>query len=292
MMSQNLKTERICQCSNKLGEGPIWHASSQHLFWFDIDNCELFRADADGTIDGRWKREVPISAAAIVDDRTLLVAGAEGLIEFDFESGFVDTPTPVEPSSLGNRSNDGRVGPHGIFWLGTMSMTNPKETTSGSIYGIKGNEIRVLHVSICIPNSICFSPDGHFAYFTDTLTAKIMKQELDPQTGWPVSPAELFVDTAGLPGLPDGSVIDSEGCLWNARWEGSAVIRFTPGGAVDQMIEVPTPKVTCPAFGGSDLRTMFITTAGGGYSNSEDGAGDIYAVHLPVAGSPERVCRP
>lgn len=282
----------ICQCGNALGEGPIWHAPSQRLYWFDIDAHKLLRAKADGEIDGQWQRQTPISVAAIIDAHSFVVAGTSGLHMFDINNGFGALHVPLEPDENGNRTNDGRVGPGGILWISTMSMTTPATKNTGAIYGVRGTEVRRLHDGLHIPNSICFSPDGDKAYFTDTRTQKIMQQTLDLQTGWPKSAPEEFADTSALPGFPDGSVVDADGCLWNARWEGGMVVRLTPRGDVDKIVHVPTPKVTCPAFGGRYLCTMFITTAGGGAVDSDSGAGDLYAIELPFQGLDERIFQP
>jgi sugar lactone lactonase YvrE len=119
----------------------------------------------------------------------------------------------------------------------------------------------------------------------------IRKCALDPDTGRPAGDWELFADTRDLPGGPDGSVVDSEGHLWNARYGGSSVIRFAPDGGVVEQIEVGAKKTTCPCFGGSDLKTLFITSASHNMSEAEHAAdphaGGLFAIELDVAGLPE-----
>jgi sugar lactone lactonase YvrE len=145
-------------------------------------------------------------------------------------------------------------------------------------------------VGIRIPNSICFSPDGRTAYFTDAGPA-IVRCALDPETGLPVGAWEEFYRMDGLGG-PDGSVVDSEGFIWNARWGGGAVIRISPDGKLDQVIEVPgVTRVSCPAFGGDDYRTLYITTAREHMTpeelEREPHAGSVFAVSIDVPGLPE-----
>lgn len=80
------------------------------------------------------------------------------------------------------RSNDGRTDPWGGFWIGTMVRT-PKRVQVRSI--VCTRELRKLFPSITISNAICFSPDRQFAYYTDTVTRLVMRQQLEPQDGWP-----------------------------------------------------------------------------------------------------------
>lgn len=53
-------------------------------------------------------------------------------------------------------------------------------------------------------------------------------------------------------GEPDGLCMDSQDGIWSARWEAGRVVRFTPEGKVDVVLEFPTAwHVTCVVFGGS-----------------------------------------
>lgn len=271
----------------RLGEGPLWHPDRQELFWFDIERCRFFRADASGSVLNRWAFAEPVSAAAIVDARTLLLAGASALILFDIETGAQTPRLPLEADRPGNRANDARVAPGGTFWIGTMSLKGEEEPGAGAIHGFRAGRLERLVEAITIPNSICFSPDGGTAYFADTPTGRILSRPIEPETGLPTGPAVLFADTSDLPGFPDGSVVDAEGFLWNARWGGGAVLRFSPEGILERTVSVPVPNATCPAFGGPDLKTLFITTAGGDEDGAPPHAGGVFAVELDIAGQPE-----
>jgi sugar lactone lactonase YvrE len=195
----------------------------------------------------------------------------------------------IEREIPANRTNDSRVHPSGAFWIGTMvKEEGPKD---GSVYHYRAGEIKKIIENVAIPNATCFSPDGRIAYFTDTPTKKILKCATDPETGLPVGEWELFADVSDHRGWPDGAVVDSEGYLWNARWGGSCVVRHAPDGSIDRIIEVPVSQVTCPAFGGKDLKTLFITTAAKTLTPeqlaAEKVAGGVFAIEVDVAGLPE-----
>ncbi|UJW86293.1 SMP-30/gluconolactonase/LRE family protein [Devosia sp. SL43] len=286
-MTQTAKLLLDCQC--QLGEGPIWHPGRQQLFFFDINEQTLFAVTAAGEIADSWLFNETIAAAAVVDNHTLVLATDTGLKEFDLATGGMNRINEIEADQPETRTNDSRVHPSGAFWIGTM--TRAEDNPGGAVYHYRSGALTTLKTGVKIPNATCFSPDGRTAYWTDTPTKKIMKIATDPTTGLPIGEWSLFADVEGHRGWPDGAVVDSEGYLWNARWGGSCVVRHAPDGSIDRIVEVPVSQVTCPAFGGPDLKTMFITTAAKNMSAeqlaAEKHAGSLFAIDLDVAGQPE-----
>lgn len=267
-----------------LAEGPFWHPLRDELVWFDIHNRLMLRADGDGKIVGRHEFDRKVSAAAVIDRDRLLVAGAHALIRFDIASGESEIMARFEENLPDNRSNDSRVNPAGGFWIGTMP--DNEGGPSGAVYQYREGKLGKLFGEVKVTNSICFSPDGRVAYFADTPTRKIMACEIDAETGLPAGAWTVFADVSGQRGSPDGAVVDAEGYLWSARWGGSCVVRHAPDGSVDRIVEVPTPSVTCPAFGGPDRKTLFISTARN-KAAPDDGGGGIFSIALDIAGQSE-----
>jgi sugar lactone lactonase YvrE len=221
------------------------------------------------------------------------MAGA--MLRFDLDTGAKSMLAPFEADKPGNRPNDGRVDPTGGFWIGSMGRANSRETAPGAVYQYKAGGFITILRDIKVPNSTCFSPDGRTAYFTDAGEV-IRKCPIDPTTGLPVGEWSDFAASPEGLGHADGSVVDSEGYLWSARWGGSAVVRFAPDGHVDRVVTLPVSRVTCPAFGGADLRTLYITTAREGLSADqlakEPHAGSVFALQVDVPGLPETVLKP
>ncbi|MEZ5779815.1 MAG: SMP-30/gluconolactonase/LRE family protein [Paracoccaceae bacterium] len=262
-----------------LGEGPLWHPERAELFWFDILGKRLHAKGAGG--ERRWQFAEHVSAAGRIDRDTLLVASETGLYRFDIPSGERSLVAALEADNPVTRSNDGRADPWGGFWIGTMGRS--AEPGAGAIYRFFRSEVRKLVRDVSISNSICFAPDRSAAYYADTRIGKIMRQPLAAADGWPKGAAGVFLDLGHSDRLGvDGSVIDSEGCLWNAQWGASRVARYAPDGKLLETIAVPTPQTSCPAFGGGDLRTLYITTAAVGVRG--DAAGKTYAARIAVAG--------
>lgn len=273
----------LCGITCTLGEGPSYDPASGRLFWFDIEERRLLeRPFPDGpTI----VHALPFMASAIAfqeDGRQFIVA-EDGLYLRDPADGKLALHMALEVGDPTTRSNDSRVHPCGAFWIGTMSKQ--EEQAAGSIYWYFKGELRRLYGGVTVPNSICFSPDGTIAYFTDTPTGLLMRVDCDPATGLPSGDPKVFVDWRGQEGYIDGSVVDAEGVLWNARWAGGAVDAWSPGGEKLRTIALPARQSTCPAFAGPDAGRMIVTSAARGRDLSREPlAGQTFMLDIPVRG--------
>ena len=289
----NAKADLFIDARCELGEGPLWHSLAKRLFWFDITNRTLFGATESGEIVHRIEFDDAVSAAGVIDADSLLVAQAGALLRLSLTEGTRVEVAPLERDKPTNRPNDGRVDPAGGLWIGTMNRADNAPT--GALYQYRHGTLTTILPKVGIPNATCFSPDGRTAYFADTLTTRIRKVAIDPDTGLPVGAWSEFADTEGH-GWPDGAVVDSEGYLWSARWGGSCVVRHAPDGSVDRIVELPVSNVTCPAFGGADLRTLYITSARQGLSAAEleaqPHAGSVFSIRVDVPGQTEHIVRP
>ncbi|MGB1207998.1 MAG: SMP-30/gluconolactonase/LRE family protein [Paracoccaceae bacterium] len=263
-----------------LGEGPLWHPERQALIWFDILSHQMFLRDADG---GRqWDMGEYASAAGWVDHDTLLVATQTGLDRFDLITGARSRITALEADQPETRSNDGRADPMGGFWIGTMGVS--AQPGAGAIYRYYRGELRKLFAPITISNAICFAPDGRTAYFADTTEQAIRRVALDAE-GWPEAEPMIHIDLSAEDVNPDGAVTDAEGRMWNAQWGASRVACYGTDGGLVQVVDLPTAQITCPAFGGPDLRTLLVTSAAEGQTDAA--AGQTFSVPLTCAGRPE-----
>ncbi|MEI6098121.1 MAG: SMP-30/gluconolactonase/LRE family protein [Alphaproteobacteria bacterium] len=249
---------RICA----LGEGALWHPLRKQFFWFDILGQCLMSQDREGPMV--WRFPEMVSAAAWVSEDVLLIAGERDLFLFDLISEEIEVLCALEAEKPGNRSNDGRADRQGGFWIGTMAKGGDM-TGKGAIYRYYRGELRVLYPQVSIPNSICFTPDGKHAYFSDSFTRHVMKVALDSQ-GWPVGAPAVFIDLKADGFSPDGAVVDADGNFCCAEWGGGRVAVYTTDGALQKTFEFPAPHTTCPAFGGPGLSTLYCTSATQGLS--------------------------
>ena len=277
-MSATVFDSRRCE----LGEGPLWHPLRDQLFWFDIMGRKLLSRQDETPLE--WRFDEYHSAAGWVDQDTLLLASETALWRFDIETGSRDKLVDLEADNPVTRSNDGRADPQGGFWIGTMGKS--AEPGAGAIYRYADGEIRPLWTGLTIPNAICFAPDGRTAYFADTPTQRIMRVALDAK-GWPAETPGVFVDLAPEGLFPDGAAVDANDGLWNAQWGAARVARYAPDGRFDRAIEVGGLHSSCPAFGGPDLSTLYVTTALEALEAPDAAQGKLYHAPAGIAGQRE-----
>lgn len=251
-----------------LGEGPLWHPERGQLFWFDIMRKRLLTRTAEGP--AAWTFETHVSAAGWVDRDRLLVASATDLRLFDLATGTSTPLCPLEADNPATRSNDGRADPWGGFWIGTMGLD--AQPGAGAIWRWWRGELRRLFAPVTISNAIAFPPGGGFATFADTAARTVWRVALDPETGWPAAGPEVFLDLSAEGLNPDGAVFDAAGRLWLAEWGAARVSAYDEAGRRVARVTAPTAHVSCPAFGGPGLGTLFATTATQGLSAAERAA--------------------
>lgn len=277
-MSAAIFDSRLCE----LGEGPLWHPERNQLFWFDILEKRLLTREGEAPLE--WQFDEHASAAGWVDRDTLLIATESGFYRLDIETGRRELVQPLEADNAATRSNDGRADPWGGFWISTMSKTAAPQ--AGNIYRFFKGRLERLVSGLTIPNAICFAPDRSCAYYADSISKKIFRQPLDGE-GWPKGDAEVFLDLSAEGLTPDGCVVDAEGALWNAQWGVGRVARYLADGRFDRAVEVPGLHSSCPAFGGADLSTLFVTTAREHMDTPDDAQGCVYSTRPGVRGLPE-----
>lgn len=265
-----------------LGEGPLWHPERGTLYWFDILGKTLYQRDGE-TLKS-WGFEEHVSAAGWVDRDTLLLASDTALSVFDLKTGESSYLQGLESDNPATRSNDGRADPWGGFWISTMGLN--AERGAGAIYRYYQGELRKLYSKITIPNAISFPPSGAFACFTDTVTKQIKRVALD-EDGWPDGEPSIYVDLREAGRNPDGAVFDADGTLWVAEWGAARVTGYGSDGAEVGRVDLPASQPSCPAFGGVDLSTLYITTATQDMDVSSPHDGLVYAVQMPVKGLAE-----
>jgi sugar lactone lactonase YvrE len=252
-----MRIECVVNQRELLGECPLWDERAQRLWWVDILAPALKQLDpASGAVTQNPLPEA-MGSFAFREAGGLLAAMKSGVYLMDASYSSVEPLAAPEPELPGNRFNDGRCDRDGRFWSGTMmeAMREP----AGSLYRIGADRSCARkRTGITVPNSLAWSPDGRTMYFADSPRRTIWAFDYDRASGEP-SNERVFVTTQA--GFPDGSCVDADGCLWNAEYGGARVVRYTPAGKVDRVIELPVKNPTCCAFGGRNLDMLYITTA-------------------------------
>jgi sugar lactone lactonase YvrE len=287
----------VVDCQDKLGEGVIWDAAEQSVWWVDLPHPgRIHRFHPESGKHDVWITNEMVMALSKRRDGTLLVASHHGLNIFDPASGILKRIAAPEAHLPLNRSNDGATDGAGRFWYGSMANNVTDDNAyfdpglfSGILYKVEADfHVTPMLDGIGIHNATCWSPDAKTMYFADTVKNEIYACDYDLALG-AIANRRVFSNLEGR-GHPDGATVDSEGYLWSARWEGSCVIRFAPNGEVDRIVKVPASRVTCCVFGGAALDTLYMTTSRLHLSATELGAqphaGGLFAVKPGVKGQP------
>jgi sugar lactone lactonase YvrE len=247
---------------NELGEGVIWDHSASKIWWTDIQQSVLYRYDPETKELENWDTPERLCCfSPRQNGHGLVAAFASGFAFYDPETNYLEWLHKLEEDNPGTRFNDGRTDRQGRLWSGTMVEDEDIAPYKGSLYclnsdlTVQKSNINDLH----IPNSLCWSPDSQTMYHTDTVTLAIAQYPFNPSTGALGAPKPFVTTKDGH--YPDGSIIDAAGYLWNAQWGSSTVVRYSPEGQQDLVLEVPASQPSCVAFGGKNLDLLLVTSA-------------------------------
>lgn len=275
-----------------LGESPVWSIRDQTLWWVDIYGKTINRFDPATGANASWTVPGRPGSIALRYAGGLLVAMERGFAAFDPATGAVEDLAPIagESGKPDNRLNDGRADRAGRFWVGTMRDPPRGESADGTLYCLERDQaVRAAVPGLHVSNGLAFSPDDKILYLSDSYVSvrTIWAFDFDLASG-ALRNRRVFVDTSGMPGRPDGAAVDADGCYWMAAADGWEIVRFTPAGKIDRRIPMPVQKPTMLAFGGSDLRTLFITSIGVNVDKAKQPlAGGLFAIDAGVKGLPE-----
>ncbi len=274
--------ELVCATSCKVGECPVWLAERAELVFADVTGRRVYGFTPGSGALRSLAIEEDIGFVAPRRGGGFLAGLRSGvwLLGANGEKGRQLAPNPLDPRSA--RFNDGGIDAHGRLLIGTIDETR-REGRAG-LYRLDAQGLTELAGGLMTSNGVAFAPDGRTLYHADTPRFVIYQCDYAPETGV-VSNRRVFAQldpAAPDRGRPDGAAVDRQGCYWSALYDGSRVIRLDPAGRLIGEYPLPARCPTMPAFGGADLKTLYVTTA-----RAADGSGGgVYALQVDTAGLP------
>ena len=254
-----MQAELLFDAKATLGEGPIWDARTQTLYWLDILNKRIY-SDGDILVE--------------LDEFVGCIAPRQngGLILTKRFSFWMLDQTQDEPASVrttllaplvdepsNNRFNDGKCDPRGRFLAGTMDMG--EKDPNGSLYSCDGKSVTKILGNVTISNGMAWSPDHKTFYYIDTPTRTVRAFDYDLETGAIANPRQVIYVPETL-GWPDGMTSDMQGNLWIAMWGGAKITKWNPNtGELLEQIPVPAKNVSSCVFGGKNMNELYMTSA-------------------------------
>lgn len=259
--STTTKTDLDCilPWGAQLGEAPVWHSQEGKLYWVDILHPALYRYDPVSGVNESCAPGKLVSAVLPSSSGGVYIATQDGIESLDFETGSTSVFAVPDIDRSNNRLNDAKVSPSGAIWVGSMRLDASKPT--GGLFRISDQGVvETKETEITVANGLDWSPDAKTFYFVDTIPGVIYTYDCEPGTGR-INNRRIFTHIPESEGRPDGLTVDSEGGVWCAIWDGWCVRRYTPDGQLDRVVDMPIPRPTSVAFGGTDLSTMYVTSA-------------------------------
>ncbi len=277
----------------KLGEGPVWSVKQQALYWVDILNRQL-HCFSEYLEQNTWQFDEEISSVAErAENPGLIVTLRHGFAFFDPEIPKIERLVQPEQHLPGNRFNDGKCDQLGRFWAGTLDFDCQAPT--GSLYCLSPNlSCSKMDSGYVVTNGPAWSADQKTIYHNDSKNGWVYAFDFDLKAGR-LSNKRLFLQFSKEDGSPDGMTTDAEGGLWITHWGAGNVTRHDAEGKVLQTIQLPCSQVSSCAFGGSELKTLYVTTASVGLTQQqlehEPLAGGLFAIDMEIAGVPANTFR-
>lgn len=286
-MVQSLDVHGLIDFPLALGESPLWDPAEKVLWFIDIEAPAIFSLDPASGALRRFEPPATVGSLGLATGGRLVVALRSGIHLFDPNTNTYEFLVHPEPGRPSNRLNDGKVGPDGAFWVGSMFEHRPYQPT-GALYRVSpAGEVTLIRDHIHCSNGLAWSPDGRTMYHADSVIPEICAYTFDPATG---DTSEFRRFTALDPGIgrPDGAAVDAEGCYWSAGITAHRLNRISPTGELLESFALPITWPTMPCFGGKDLRTLYVTSLRR-RENDDPQDGTLVSLDVGVAGLPPHI---
>ncbi|WP_262297032.1 SMP-30/gluconolactonase/LRE family protein [Microvirga sesbaniae] len=271
-----------------IGESPVWDDRRKVLFFVDIKAPAIHSVRLDGSEHRTWTMPRVVGSIGLAASGRLVVALERTIAVFDPENEGLDILAEVPDEPSWHRLNDGKVGPDGAFWVGSMD-DRPRKEPRGSLYRVdgRGQVTRVLEHVCLVSNGLAWSADGRTMFHSDSRGPWIDRYDFEPSSGRLANRARIAtLDEAQ--GRPDGGACDEEGFYWSSGVSAGHLNRISRDGAIVESHPVPVPAPTMPCFCGDDLKTLVITSL---KPDSPDvlaaapQSGSLFIASSPVAGA-------
>jgi gluconolactonase len=296
LIAPNAKFERIAT-GFQFTEGSIWHKGE---VWFsDLRANKVYsvsptgkvtmRLDHAGGADNFDSRFYRGSNGIIpAPDGTLLVAqhSAHRIVKLDDQMRATSFLDKFEGKAL-NSPNDMVYSQDGALYfsdppyfyndpvagrtaIADVDKAPGKVQKTNNVYRFKDGKLTAVITDLARPNGVGFSPDYKSFYVSNTEPrSQLFKYDVRPDGT--LANKKLLGDWTNTgPGVPDGLKVDSRGNIWATGPGGIRIV--SPDGKVLGQLVLPEVAANL-AFGGNDMKTLYIT-----------GSSSIYRVNVNVAG--------
>jgi sugar lactone lactonase YvrE len=230
-----------------VAESPVWDAATRRLLFCDINGKQINALTVDTGARESWDFPDVVGSFGLCRSGRLVVAQRHHVVLFDPVSGELTDLTSKVDEPPTNRLNDGKVGPDGAFWVGSMDENSPRQKI-GALYRVTADgRMTKEEDGYAVSNGLAWSPDGRIMYHSDSTAGTIDAWDFDPETGRRAH-HRIFATLTNQDGRPDGAAVDSEGNYWSAGPSAGCINCFSPTGELLRKWAFPVPGPTMPCF--------------------------------------------
>jgi sugar lactone lactonase YvrE len=247
-----------------VGESPVWHPGEQCLYWIDIQGKQIHRFHPRAGKDESFALPEIVTCIQLCSSGGLVLTLKKNFAFFDPGANHLEILQGVEGDLPDNRFNDGKCDPQGRFWAGTMDAKH-WDKPSGNLYRMESDlQVTRMQSQVICSNGSGWSPDSRTMYYTESFRYAIFAYDFDPASG-KIENRRVFAQISDedrkAGGFPDGMTVDAAGFVWSNHVGVGKIVRYDPAGKIERIIQMPVPRATDCTFGGSDLETLYITSA-------------------------------
>ncbi|PIB42028.1 calcium-binding protein [Pseudomonas sp. 2822-15] len=283
----NHMSPQMTVCTNlpfEIAESPLWDDRRSLLWFVDINNHAIHSYDPKSGVLNRYQMPALVGSIGLSEDERLVAALKTGIHLFDPATGELEFIVNPEVDRPGNQLNDGKVGPDGCFWVGSMDENSMN--ISGALYRVTASgEVTLVKDGIFISNGLAWSPDGKIMYHSDGLSSTVKAFDFDVATGTISNERDFFTFDHEEFGWPDGATMDVHGNYWSAGIFRGKINQVSPEGKLLRSLQMPVLATTMPCLGGDDVPTLFVTSLASDVDDVRQ-EGALLSCEIDVAGVP------
>jgi len=284
VLEDEAKFETLIDLPLEIGESPVWDERRGVLWFVDILSPAVLSLEPKLGKLSAYAMPAAVGSVGVAADARLVVALRTGVHLFDPGSGELEFLVHPEPERTMNRLNDGKVGPDGCFWVGSMHDSVPR-APSGALYCITpAGECRRVLEGLKVSNGLAWSPQGKTMYHADTRGEQVMAFDFDAATS-KIAHGRALIALTEEQGLPDGAAVDDEGFYWSAGVTAGRLNKISPRGTLVASLALPVAAPTMPCFGGADGHILFVTSLASDRTGRKE-VGTLIGFRSEVSGAP------
>lgn len=283
-MSEDVLFEGLVDAGCAVTESPLYDERRERLYFVDIAGKRLCCVELNNRRLSTWSFDSEVCSAGLCESGRLVVALRSQVVLFDSDRELLEVLTEIDLPFPYMRLNDGKVGPDGAFWVGSMDDRENKEPIAALYRVTPSGAVERRVDGFKVSNGLAWSANGRFMFHSDSRGPWIDRWRFDPATG-ALAERVRIAELDEATGRPDGGATDVEGTYWSAGVSAGCLNRFDFDGRLLRCLRVPVSAPTMPCFGGSDARTLFVTSLRNAKTAAEPFAGGVLMGRMPFAGT-------